>query len=263
MAKKKTNPVSYVKAKSPGKYKSNLTGKINSYRNQLMNFKYNPMQDASYQALAQIYGARGEQAAQDTMGDAAALNGGYGSSYAVSAAQQARNQYNQELAALIPDLEQNAYARMQNNYNMMVDRDNDLYNRYRDLMSDYQWGRGYNADLYQFNQNYGLQARETKLAEDQFKWQKKKSNSGGGGGGGGRRRSGGGGGYSGGGGSVGSGTDYYGKAQEIVANEKNKNETKKMPKWYYYNEGPKAIGKQINSSVTKAVNSFVKKKGKK
>ena len=211
--KKKYNPMAYVKTAKPSRFRSGLENKITSARNQIMNFKYDPMQDASYQALAQIYGARGEQAAQDTLGDAASLNGGYGTSYAVSAAQQARNQYNQELAALVPDLEQNAYNRMQTNYSLLADRENDLYSRYRDLMADYQWGKGFNADAYQFKKNYGLSARETKLAEDQFKWQKKKSSgSGGGGGGGGRRRSGGGGysgGYSGGGGGAGAGgLDY-------------------------------------------------------
>ena len=220
--------MAYVKTAKPSRFRSGLENKITSARNQIMNFKYDPMQDASYQALAQIYGARGEQAAQDTLGDAASLNGGYGTSYAVSAAQQARNQYNQELAALVPDLEQNAYNRMQTNYSLLADRENDLYSRYRDLMADYQWGKGFNADAYQFKKNYGLSARETKLAEDQFKWQKKKrSGSGGGGGGGGRRRSGGGGysgGYSGGGGGAASilDKDYYGMAESDVAAENKK-----------------------------------------
>ena len=195
--KKKYNPISYTKTKKPGTYTSAYTGQMNAARQQmdaartnLMNFRYDPLQDAQYQAMAQIYGARGNQAAQDTLGEAAALNGGMQTSYAVSAAQQARNQYNQELAALVPDLEQNAYQRMatnygllQDNFNMLRDLDTDAYARYRDRVADYQWGKGYDTDIYQYRQS-----------------QKKSS-----GGGGGRRRSGGGGGYS--GGSVNS-TDY-------------------------------------------------------
>ena len=250
--------MAYVKTPKPSRFRSGLENKITSARNQIMNFKYDPMQDASYQALAQIYGARGEQAAQDTLGDAASLNGGYGTSYAVSAAQQARNQYNQELAALVPDLEQNAYNRMQTNYSLLADRENDLYSRYRDLMADYQWGKGFNADVYQFNKNYGLSARETKLAEDQFKWQKKKSSgSGGGGGGGGRRRSGGGGysgGYSGGGGSASSlGKDYYGMAESEVAAENKK------PK----SSGGDSYIKKKTKGGAKAVTAFSKSLGKK
>ena len=250
--------MAYVKTAKPSRFRSGLENKITSARNQIMNFKYDPMQDASYQALAQIYGARGEQAAQDTLGDAASLNGGYGTSYAVSAAQQARNQYNQELAALVPDLEQNAYNRMQTNYSLLADRENDLYSRYRDLMADYQWAKGFNADAYQFKKNYGLSARETKLAEDQFKWQKKKSSgSGGGGGGGGRRRSGGGGysgGYSGGGGSASSlGKDYYGMAESEVAAENKK------PK----SSGGDSYIKKKTKGGAKAVTAFSKNLTKK
>lgn len=224
--KKKFNPVSYDKAGKPSGYKSTLGNRISSARNNLLNFKYDPMQDASYQALAQIYGARGKQAAQDTLGEAAALNGGYGTSYAVSAAQQARNQYNQELASLVPDLEANAYARAQTNYNVLVDRDNELYNRYRDRMADYQWRKGYNADIYQFKKNYALQKRETALAEraQAFTEAQQKKNSSGGGGGGGRRRRGGGssGGYSNAGGG---GLDLraiFKKAQEAGSSDKTK-----------------------------------------
>lgn len=191
MAKKKSskkkatyNPISYIKAANPGTYTSAYTKQLNkamtqmnAARKNLINFKYDPMQDAQYQALAQIYGARGNQAAQDTLGDAATLNGGFGTSYAVSAAQQARNQYNQELAALVPDLEANAYSRMQANYglmqdqyNLLMDADTQAYQRFRDQVADYQWGKGYDTDIYQYRQ------------------QQKKSS---GGGGGGRSRSGG------------------------------------------------------------------------
>ena len=178
----KYNPMDYVQIAKPAAYKSAYQGKLDASRNQILNFKYNPMQDANYQALAKIYGARGNQAAKDTLGEAAALNGGFGTSYAVSAAQQARNQYNQELAALIPDLEQNAYSRLQSNYNVLMDADADAYKKYRDNVADYQWGKGLDMDIYQYNDS--------------------KKGSGGGGGGGSRRSSGGGGGYSGGGGSV-------------------------------------------------------------
>lgn len=229
------NPISYIQAKNPGTYTSAYTNQLNAARKQmdtarnematarkdLMNFRYNPMQDANYQALAKIYGARGNQAAQDTLGDAASLNGGMQTSYAVSAAQQARNQYNQELAALIPDLQAQAYNRMtsnygllqdnygmlQDNYNMLRDLDTEAYGRYRDTVADYQWGKGYDTDIYQYNvQQAGK-----------------------GGGGGGRRRRrrrsrGGGGGYS---GSGSSGTDLASLFQSGVDAVKNDDTKKK------------------------------------
>ena len=246
MAKKKKkkesyNPIAYVKAANPGAYSSAYTDQLNSAmaqmntaRNNLVNFKYDPMQDAQYQALAQIYGARGNQAAQDTLGEAASLNGGYGTSYATSAAQQARNQYNQELAALVPDLEQNAYNRMQSNYglmqdqyNLLMDADTQAYQRYRDQVADYQWGKGYDTDIYM---------------------QKKNSS---GGGGGGRRRSGGGGSYS--GGSVNS-DDYLRNLYNKTAQNLNKEEV----------QGPKPNVPQTIKSIAKsAVVNVNKKKNKK
>lgn len=209
MAKKKYRPMSYVKFKKPGRYKSAYQGQINTARDNLMNWTYDPMKDANYQALASVYAARGNQAAQDTLGDAASLNGGYGTSYAVSAAQQARNQYNQELMSLVPDLEQNAYARAQNNYNVLMDADQEAYTRFRDRMADYQWGKGYDTDVYQYRQ------------------QQKKNRSGGGGGG--HRGGGGGGGYysGGGGGSYGGGLDldslFYKAQDETEKKKKAKN----------------------------------------
>lgn len=216
-AKKKTyNPVSYTKAAKPGNYTSAYTKQINAARQQmdaaranLMNFKYDPLQDAQYQAMAQVYGTRGNIAAQDTLGEAAALNGGQQTSFAVSAAQQARNQYNQELASLVPEFEQNAYNRMasnygllQDNYNMIRDLDTEAYGRYRDQVADYQWGKNYDTDIYQYKQA------------------QKKSSSGGGGGG---RRGSGGGGYSGGGGSVNT-DDYLKNLYNKTASKLNKKE---------------------------------------
>lgn len=198
---------------TPGTYESQYGDQLTGALDKVTNFKYDPLQDASYQALAKIYGARGNIAAKDTLGDAAALNGGYGTSYAVSAAQQARNQYNQELAALIPDLEANAFNRAQTTYNALRDADdtaygrfrdtegdrqfqfNANYNKYRDLMGDYQWGKGYNLDV----ANYKLS--------------KKNSAGGGGSGGGGRRSSGGGGGYV--GGSTGGGSGMPLTAEDL------------------------------------------------
>lgn len=217
MAKKKNkkkssgssfNPAAYINVAAPvapatytpGTYNSQYQGQLDTALDKVVNWKYDPLQDASYQALAKIYGARGNQAAKDTLADAAALNGGYGTSYAVSAAQQARNQYNQELAGYIPDLENAAYNRATGALGALRDADDTAYGRFRDseldnqwvyqqnyqkyqdALSQYQWATDFNLNLYQMNQAA--------------------KGSGGGGGGGGRKRSGGGGGYSGGGSSA-------------------------------------------------------------
>ena len=216
-AKKSYKP-SYVPVVNPsapaeyqlGTYTSQYAPQIAEAMNNVVNFKYDPMSDANYQALAKIYGARGNIAAKDTLADAAALNGGYGTSYAVSAAQQARNQYNQELAALIPDLEANAYNKANTALQVYRDADDTDYGRFRDTEGDRQWLYGQNYNRYQdalSQYQWALDYNNALYAQNQAAKAKKSS---GGGGGGGRRSSGGGGGgggYSGGsvGGSYGGG----------------------------------------------------------
>lgn len=184
------DPTAYVKVANPGQYASKYKTQLDGIMGQMLNYKYNPLEDARYQALAEIYGARGNRAAQDTLGDAASLNGGLQTSYAVSAAQQARNQYNQELAAMIPDLEAQSYNRLATQYDALRGADLDAYQQYRDSVSDYQWGKDYDLGLHQYKQQQAAAAKASKGS--------------GGGGGGRRRRSGGGGGSSYYGGSAGS-----------------------------------------------------------
>lgn len=174
---------------TPRTYTSKYSKKINSAVKSLTNWKYDPLKDANYQALAKVYGARGNIAAKDTLGDAAALNGGMQTSYAVSAAQQARNQYNQELAMMIPDLASNAFNMAQTRYNVLRDADDTAYGRFRDTEGDRQW---------KYTQDY--QAARDRVADSQWAQEfalAKKNSSGSGSSGGGRRSSGGsgGGGY--------------------------------------------------------------------
>jgi hypothetical protein len=198
-------------AYQPGTYSGKYDDQIQSALNTVTNWQYDPMQDANYQALAKIYGARGNIAAKNTLADAAALNGGYGTSYAVSAAQQARNQYNQELAGMIPELEAQAFSRAQTTYNALRDADDTDYGRFRDTEADRQWkwSQDYNAyrdreadSQWAYTQQYNATRdamQDYQWAQnwnfDLYQWNKAQAGKGGGGGGG-RRRSGGGGGGS-------------------------------------------------------------------
>lgn len=135
-------------------YADQMSGLLNNVTDR-QEFSYNPLEDANYQALAKVYNANGLKAQQDTLGQAAALNGGYNTSWATSASQQARNDYNQQLASLIPELEQTAYSRYYDNYNMnlnalgaLQDADNTAYQKYRDSVADSQWLYGQNYQKY-------------------------------------------------------------------------------------------------------------------
>ena len=124
-------------------------------------FSYDPTTDAAYQSYAKEYARLGEKARQNTLGDVASLTGGYASSYATSAAAQAQNDYNRQLTAVIPELQNAAYNRwsdqLSNKYNYAnllagidatgYDRwaDNRAFNyqKSRDKVADAQWEKEY------------------------------------------------------------------------------------------------------------------------
>ena len=74
-------------------------------------FSYDPEADPVYQAYAERYLRQGRDAMEDTMGAAANLTGGYGSTYAQTAAQKAYEGYLGRLNDVLPDLYGAAYKR--------------------------------------------------------------------------------------------------------------------------------------------------------
>lgn len=102
------------------KYKSAYSTMIDDLVNKAINreeFKYDPATDAAYQSYARQYARLGNEAAQDTLADVSAQTGGLASSWAVTAAQQVRNNYNQALTDKIPSLMEAAYNKYRNEYN--------------------------------------------------------------------------------------------------------------------------------------------------
>lgn len=89
---------------------------LNSLYDRVMNqkpFQYDINSDVLYKQLADQYTTLGQRAMKDTMGQASALTGGYGNSYATSVGNQAYNQYLTGLTDQIPALYQQAYNRHQ------------------------------------------------------------------------------------------------------------------------------------------------------
>ena len=108
-------------------------------------YAYDPEQDADYQRYARLYQRQGQAAMEDTMGQAAALSGGYGSSYAQQTGQQAYSQYLSELSALIPELEKQARSRYEQQGQALMDRYGLLqqaeqvdYSRWQDQLKAWQ-----------------------------------------------------------------------------------------------------------------------------
>jgi len=108
-------------------------------------FSYNVNEDALFAQYADQYQRGGVLAMQDAMGQAAALSGGYGSSYAQSVGQHAYQQYMAGLADVVPALEQRAYDRYRQDradqleqYGLLWQQANDEYGKYMDQLQQ-QW----------------------------------------------------------------------------------------------------------------------------
>ncbi len=95
-------------------YKNSYENDIERLLEKLLNtkaFSYNPYDDDLYEFYRQQYIREGERAMEDLLGELSASTGGIASSYAVSAAAQARENYNRKLTDKIPELYEDAYER--------------------------------------------------------------------------------------------------------------------------------------------------------
>ena len=129
-------------ASQPSAYQSQYKDQMSSLLTELDNrpeFRYDADGDALYRQYKDAYIRNGRRAMEDTMGQAAALTGGYGSSYAQSVGQQAYNQYMTGLNDVIPELYQLALSKynqqtadLQNRYAMYETLDAKDYSRWQD-----------------------------------------------------------------------------------------------------------------------------------
>ncbi len=137
---------------------------MKEYENSKFSYDFND--DPVYQAAKQAYINQGQLAAKNVAAQAAALTGGYANSYGTAAAQQQFNQSLQNLNEIIPELQDAAYSRYQNDlakkqnlaswylqnsrYQKEDERyaDETAYNRNRDKISDERY-----ADETAYNRN--------------------------------------------------------------------------------------------------------------
>ena len=137
-----------VAAMQPGGYSSGFEDQLQALYDQIAgreSFSYDPEEDETYRRYARLYAAQGAAAMEDTMGQAASLTGGYGSSYAQAAGQQAYDRYLGELAALVPELRQAALAEyrqegqaLTDRYNMLNQQEKAAYDRWQDTVAQWQ-----------------------------------------------------------------------------------------------------------------------------
>ena len=160
-----------VAASRPADYSSKYQPQIDMAMDKVLNrpsFSYNVNEDALYQQYKDRYTQLGRQAMQDTMGQAAALTGGYGSTYGQRVGQQTYDQYMTGLTDKIPELYQLAQQKYDRDYAYDKDRlsvldaaDNKDYGRWGDTMSLWQNDRNYQAGRYDTELAQAMAASES------------------------------------------------------------------------------------------------------
>ena len=148
-------------------------------------FQYDAANDPLYQQYRQMYVQQGRQAMADTMGQAAGLTGGYGSTYSQAAGQQQYDAYLQKLNEVVPELyaqARQAYndegGRMLQQYQLTGDLRDDEYSRYQDRLSNWWKDLSYQADRADTEYSRGAEnwwnAESAGRQDREFAYQQKK-----------------------------------------------------------------------------------------
>ena len=181
----------------PGQYASNYDAQLKQAMDRILNreaFHYNLDGDALYQRYRKQAIQNGRLAMTDAVGQAAALTGGYGNSYAQSVGQQAYSRQLDSLADRIPELynlamnqyqlqtqslqqnydllsgaERQEYERYRNSlaawqqeadrlWNIYTDTRDTDYDRYRDEIDDWKWQEEFNESKRRYNKKQAARA---------------------------------------------------------------------------------------------------------
>ncbi|MBQ8504543.1 MAG: hypothetical protein IJ491_09760 [Clostridia bacterium] len=193
--KNKPKAFSYNQKKPTFSYDST---DINKYYDELLNrkdFSFDLDKNALFNQYKDAYSKQGQLAMMDTMGQASALTGGYGNSYAASAGQQAYQQNLDKLNDVVPEIYQLALEQYQlegqnllDKYSLAAEERDTAYGQYRDQLSDYytdrdfsygqyrdevgdyQTDRDYLYGVYADSRDYEYQQSRDKISDSQ--WQK-------------------------------------------------------------------------------------------
>lgn len=148
----------------PGEYQSTWQDQLNETISQILNrdkFSYDLNGDALYQQYKDQYVQQGKMAMMDTMGQAQAMTGGYGNSYAQSVGQQAYQGYLQQLNEVVPELYGMALDQynqegqdMYNQAALIAQMEDQDYGRYQDAMNAWLNERDYLAGRYDSERDY-------------------------------------------------------------------------------------------------------------
>lgn len=180
-------------AGKPADYVSPYQGQIDEAYQKILNrqpFKYDMNADAVYQQYRDQYVTQGNRAMMDTMGQASAMTGGYGNTYAQTVGQQANQAYLQQLNDRLPELYDRAYGKyrdegtdLYNQLSVSQGMDDRSYSKYRDTVSDWQFDvgrtqgdynteRGFDLDMYRDAVSAYQNQRDFDFQQAQFDYKK-------------------------------------------------------------------------------------------
>lgn len=144
---------SYKSAEKPTRSTSAWDSQLKDIIDKIQNreqFSYDLNGDALYQQYKDKFIQQGKLAMGDAIGQASAMTGGYGNSYAQSVGQQAYQAQMNNLNDVIPELYQMAYdmhnqkgQELYDQFSMLSALDEKDYSRYRDEVSDWQADRSF------------------------------------------------------------------------------------------------------------------------
>ena len=164
----------------PGSYTPVWQDEADAYLKQYQErgpFTYDFNSDALYNQYKDNYIRQGQMAMMDTMGQAAALTGGYGNSYAQSVGQQAYQQQLSQLNDKLPELWQMANDRytqegqeMLAMYDLYSNREAQAYNQYQDGVDSWYREMDRLTDNYNtlYDREYGEYRDKQNIAYDEY-----------------------------------------------------------------------------------------------
>ncbi len=168
-------------AQQPGAYQSQWQKQLDDTIQKILNrepFQYDMNADVLYQQYKDQYINGGRLAMIDTMGQAQAMTGGYGNSYAQGVGQQAYQGYLQGLNDQIPELYQLALSRYQQEgdaltqqYALMQDREKGDFERYLQQLSAWQQERDYLAGRHDAERDWDYRQEMADADRDQQAWE--------------------------------------------------------------------------------------------
>lgn len=169
----------YQDSLKPGSYQSAWEGQLQAAMERILNredFQYHLNGDALYRQYKDAAIRDGRAAMRDTMGQAAALTGGYGNSYALTAGQQAYARQLEKVNDRIPELYTLALEsynrqgqRLADEYSLLRNAESGDYSRYRDAYDDWQQEFDRRNSIYtdRRDYDYGVYLAQ----QDQERWQ--------------------------------------------------------------------------------------------